>query len=108
VYVVIGVAFRKKLGVIFLAGAASKYMLKTDMHPVVNFFWYKTCFPYMAGEIYALLGVGLYFVRITHLRFDEKHATPDLTNSVARQNQNSGLCTDCARRVLRPNFRRDF
>jgi hypothetical protein len=27
-----------------------------------------------------LLGVGLYFVRITHLRFDEKHATPDLTN----------------------------
>jgi hypothetical protein len=33
-----------------------------------------------------LLGVGLYFVRITHLRFDEKHATPDLTNSEARQN----------------------
>jgi hypothetical protein len=27
-----------------------------------------------------MLGVGLYFVRITHLRFDEKHATPDLTN----------------------------
>jgi hypothetical protein len=27
-----------------------------------------------------MLGVGLYFVRITYLRFDEKHATPDLTN----------------------------
>jgi hypothetical protein len=27
-----------------------------------------------------LLGVGLYFVRITLVRFDEKHATPDLTN----------------------------
>jgi hypothetical protein len=27
-----------------------------------------------------LLGVGLYFVRITHLRFDEEHAKPDLTN----------------------------
>jgi hypothetical protein len=27
-----------------------------------------------------MLGVGLYFVRITYLRFDEKHAEPDLTN----------------------------
>jgi hypothetical protein len=28
----------------------------------------------------AMLGVGLYFVRITLVRFDEKHAMPDLTN----------------------------
>jgi hypothetical protein len=27
-----------------------------------------------------MLGVGLYFVRITLVRFDEKHATPNLTN----------------------------
>jgi hypothetical protein len=32
------------------------------------------------GFLAQVLGVGLYFVRITLVRFDEKHATPDLTN----------------------------
>jgi hypothetical protein len=65
--------------------AAWKHPLYEELYKIILIFegfllYVISTFASLEYATSKMLGVGLYFVRITHLRFDEKHAEPDLTN----------------------------
>jgi hypothetical protein len=74
-----------EVGILHFMGTIWSVKKLFKNHPIAQLTVYSYVWTFDEKEIQmfcatVVLGVGLYFVRITYLRFDEKHATPDLTN----------------------------